>query len=212
MIARIIEIVDETKDMKSFRLQPEQEMKYIPGQWFYVKLDENLKHHFTISSSPTEPFLQFTTVFREESNYKKALWTKKVGDDLEINGPFGGFILDEKDTTPRLFIAGGIGITPFRSMIKYWRDKKLTLDIKLLYSVKSATEAAFGDELKDFIIVESEKEGRLDEGKIKKYCPDWQSRSWWMCGAPAMVAVFMELGEKMGMASEKLKSEDFTGY
>ena len=52
-------------------------------------------------------------------------------------------------------------------MIKHWRDKKLTLDIKLLYSVKNVTEAAFGDELKDFIIVESEKEGRLDEGKIK---------------------------------------------
>ena len=123
-----------------------------------------------------------------------------------------GFVLDEKDTTPRLFIAGGIGITPFRSMIKHWRDKKLTLDIKLLYSVKNVTEAAFGDELKDFIIVESEKEGRLDEGKIKKYCPDWQDRSWWVCGPPALVAVFMELGKKMGIAPEKLKSEDFTGY
>ncbi|KKU38554.1 MAG: Oxidoreductase, 2Fe-2S and FAD/NAD(P) binding domain protein [Candidatus Amesbacteria bacterium GW2011_GWA1_46_35] len=123
MIARIIEIVDEAKDIKSFRLQPEQEMKYVPGQWFYVKLDENLKHHFTISSSPTENFLQFTTKYREESDYKKALWQKRAGDSLEINGPFGSFVLDEKDTSPRLFIAGGIGITPFRSMIKYATDR-----------------------------------------------------------------------------------------
>lgn len=173
----------------------------------YVTLSKNLtlKHHFTISSSPTENFLQFTTKYREESDYKKVLWTKKVGDELEINGPFGSFVLDEKDTTPRLFIVGGIGITPFRSMIKYATDKKLTLPITLLYSVKNKDDAAFVD-LPYTQIIESEKEGRLDEGKIKKYCPDWQDRSWWVCGPPAMVEAVMLF------APAGSRSEEFTGY
>ena len=122
----ITDIVDEAKDIKSFRLQPV--IKYLPGQWMYVTIPQPStlspqKHHFTISSSPTEPFLQFTTKYRQESDYKKALWQKRAGDSLEINGPFGSFVLDEKDTSPRLFIAGGIGITPFRSMIKYATDR-----------------------------------------------------------------------------------------
>ena len=208
MTAKIIEIIDEAQDIRSFKLQAK--MEYLPGQWFYVKLDENLKHHFTISSSPTEDFLQFTTKFREESDYKKALWQKKVGDELEINGPFGGFTLDKKDTTPRLFIAGGIGITPFRSMIKYVSDKQLTLPIKLLYSVKTKDEGAFIYDLRfmihDLRIVETETEGRLGEMKIKQLIPDWKDRSWWVCGPPAMVEAAMMF------APTGARSEEFTGY
>ena len=210
MIAKIIEIIDEAKDIRSFRLQAA--MSYSPGQWIYVKLDENLKHHFTISSSPTENFLQFTTKYREESDYKKALWIKKVGDSLDINGPFGSFTLDEKDITPRLFISGGIGITPFRSMIKYALDKNLNIPITLLYSVKNKGEAAFANDLGELRIIETEKEGRLDEEKVKRLCPDWQDRSWWLCGPPAMVEAFVILGQKMGVTADKLKSEEFAGY
>ena len=211
MTAKIIEIIDEAQDIRSFKLQAK--MEYLPGQWFYVKLDENLKHHFTISSSPTEDFLQFTTKFREESDYKKALWQKKVGDELEINGPFGGFTLDEKDATPRLFIAGGIGITPFRSMIKYISDKQVTLPLALLYSVKNKNEGAFVkylDELRiknyELRTIETEKEGRLDKEKIEKHCPDWKERTWWICGPPAMVEAAMMF------APTGARSEEFTGY
>ncbi len=203
MNAKILEIIDETREIKSFRLQAK--MNYLPGQWFYVKLDEILKHHFTISSSPTESYLQFTTKYREESDYKKALWTKKVGDELEINGPFGSFALNEKDTTPRLFIAGGIGITPFRSMIKYVSDKQLTLPIKLLYSVRNKSEAAFVN-LPFSQIVETETEGRLNEKKIKQLVPDWKDRSWWVCGQPTMVEAVMTF------APAGARLEEFTGY
>ncbi len=209
MTAKIIEIIQETKDVKSFRLQAT--MKYLPGQWMYVRLDEELKHHFTISSSPTEPHVQFTTMFREESDYKKALWQKKVGDEVDINGPFGSFVLDEKDSSPRLLIAGGIGITPFRSMIKYAVDKGLKIPMTLVYSVKTKEQAVFAD-LPDTRLIETEKEGRLDEEKIKKYCPDWKERTWWVCGPPAMVEAFMTLGQKMGLASGQIKSEEFSGY
>jgi len=145
--AIVTEIMRETPEISSFRLAPEADVKYVAGQWMYVRLTPELKHHFTISASPTEPYLQFTTKNRSESEYKKHLWSMKTGDGVEITGPFGSFVLDEADTGPKIFVAGGIGITPFRSMIKYTSDKKLDLNISLLYSVKNKSEGAFVDEL-----------------------------------------------------------------
>jgi glycine betaine catabolism B len=213
--AIIIEIVNETQEeissIRSFRLKPESRMKYTSGQWMYVRINEDLKHHFTISSSPTEEFLQFTTKFRPESAYKQALWNLKVNATLEITGPFGSFVLDALDTSPKLFIAGGIGITPFRSMLKYSTDKSLSTSIVLLYSVNTKAEAAFPN-LPFAHIIESSLEGRLASEKIKKYCPDWQKREWWVCGPPAMVEATIGLAQKMGIETDKIKSEEFTGY
>ena len=216
MKAIIKNIINETFDIKSFRLEPEQKLNYAAGQWGYVRLNETLKHHFTLSSSPTEEYLQFTTKYRPESEYKNYLWNMEVGDGVEINGPFGSFVLDERNKTPRLFIAGGIGITPFRSMVKYINDKKLNLAMTLLYSGKNVAEMAFVNELRimnnELRIIETAKEGRTDENKIKKYCPDWKERSWWLCGPPMFVEAMVEVGQKMGISAENLKSEEFTGY
>src|SRR3989344_2458531 len=129
MKAIFVEVIKETAGISSFKLEPETPIKYKPGQWVDVRLMDNgrwtMKHNFSLSSSPTEDFLQFTTKYRRESEYKKALWSKRAGDAVEIRGPFGEFVLDTSDRRPRMFIAGGIGITPFRSMIKYMTDKKL---------------------------------------------------------------------------------------
>ena len=212
MKAIIIEIRPETTSISSFRLRPTSPLAYQPGQWMYIRLNENLKHHFTISSSPTEDFLQITTMYREESEFKKALFASPAGTIVDIEGPRGSFVLDEKDTSPRLFIAGGIGITPFRSMLKYNRDKQLNLPLKLIYSVKTRADGAFMSELVEAMVVESETEGRLDAAKIKALVPDWNERTWWLCGPPAMVDAFVELAQRLGLPPEKIKSEEFTGY
>ena len=216
MKATIKKIIHEAREVRSFRLEPENKLNYLPGQWMYVRLSADLRHHFTISASPTEDLLQFTTKFRPESEYKQVLWQMKEGNEVEINGPFGSFVLDEKDTTPRLFIAGGIGITPFRAMIRYVADRQLNLPVTLLYSGKNTDEMAFVGELQTanckLQIIETEKEGRVDEAKIKKYCPDYLERTWWVCGPPAMVEAMVELGQKMGVSADKLRSEEFTGY
>ena len=88
-------------------------------------------------------------------------------------------------------------------------DKQLALPVTLLYSVKNLSEGVFISELSNLSelrIIETETEGRLDETKIKKYCPDWQERTWWMCGPPAMVEATMLF------APAGSKSEEFTGY
>lgn len=150
-------------------------------------------------------------MYWEESEYKQALFALKVGDTIDINGPFGSFVLDETDTSPRLFIAGGIGITPFRSMLKYNQDKNLHLPLTLLYSVKTKSEGAFIDQL-PATVVETATQGRLDEAKVIQLVPDFIIRTWWLCGPPAMVEAFVELAQRLGLPPEKIKSEEFSGY
>lgn len=219
MDAKLTEIVDEAENIKSFRFSTEQKWNWRPGQWMYLRLSEELKHTFTISASPTEGFLQVTTMFRPQSEFKQVLFSKKVGDTVDVSGPNGSFILDEADSYPRLFLAGGIGITPFHSMIKYSTDRNLNLPISLLYSAKTLAGAAFSKWLTELRaenlninIIESEKSGHVDGEKIKQFVPDYQSRTWWLCGPAAFVDAMKELATKMGMKEEQVKSEDFPGY
>ena len=79
--------------------------------------------HFTISSSPTENFIMFSTRIRD-SPYKKRLSTLEEGAKVKIRGPEGQFVLHEDYSKPAVFLSGGIGVTPFRSMLKYATDKQ----------------------------------------------------------------------------------------
>lgn len=219
MKATLKQVIPETDNISSFRWQAEEKFDFRPGQWMDVRLSPELKHHFTISASPTEKWLQCTTKFRPESQYKQALWSLTTGAEAEISGPFGQFILDETDRQPRLWVAGGIGITPFRSMVKYASDGRLDLPITLVYSVKKRNEGAFIDELSglgienfELRIVETEIDGRLTGKKLQQLCPGWKEASWWVCGPPAMVDSIVEAGLGLGVSAEMMRTEEFTGY
>lgn len=120
---------------------------FYPGQYLDIKLPVEDKfgdtRAFTISSSPTENFLMITPK-KGISNFKKYLELLKPGDIIESSHPAGTFTLDE--TSPAVFIAGGIGITPFRSIIKYVVDQKIKTPITLVYS-NSDENFLFKDEL-----------------------------------------------------------------
>lgn len=203
MKAIIKNTIEETPVVRSFQFETEEKINYLPGQYITMTVND-LKHDFTLSSNPMEPFLQITTKFRPESEYKQALWKLGVGDEIEIAGPSGKFVFDPNDLTPRLFLAGGMGITPFRSMLK-------STTAVLLYSVKEATEVVFGKEL-PAIVIETSKAGRLDEAKIKKYCQDWNKRGWWMCGPAGFTDAMVALAKEMKIPEDRVHSEDFPGY
>jgi len=204
MQAKITNIVSEAADIKTFVF--DQFFDFAAGQWMWVRLNENLKHHFTISSSPTEKKLQFTTKFRPESDYKKFLWNRRIGDLADIAGPHGEFTLKESDVKPRLLLAGGMGITPFRSMLKYKADKNLPIDMSLIYSLKNKSLGAFADL---GIVYETEKEGHLDANKIKRLVPDCLTRDWYICGPAKFVDACVSIANSVNI---KPYSEDFPGY
>lgn len=232
MKLKLVKKIDEAKGTKSFFWEPEKAVSYQPGQYFYYTIP-SLKYpdprgttrHFTNSASPTEGnLLRITTRIRDESGYKKSLDELPIGSEVDGEGPNGTFVLDEKDTGAHIFIAGGIGITPFRSMIKYAADKNLSVPIYLIYS-NSDGDFVFGQELKEInsksnlIKIEfydSSKSGHLDELKIKKFIENWKlvigNCTFWLCGPPQMVDAMEQLIGKLGVSVDRVFTEKFTGY
>src|SRR3990167_11558916 len=104
------------------------------GEYVQIVLEDGLKHYFSVMSSPNElPVLKIATR-PSQSEFKKTLLQMPIASEVEINGPWGDLFLPEdgKERT-YYFVAGGIGITPFMSMIKYKVEENLPYDITLLY-------------------------------------------------------------------------------
>ena len=108
--------------------------------------------HFTISSSPTENFIMFSTRIRD-SPYKQRLLTLEKGAKVKIRGPEGQFVLHEDYSKPAVFLSGGIGVTPFRTMIKYATDKQLPLKIVMFDSNRNRDNILFRKEFDEWVKV-----------------------------------------------------------
>src|SRR3989338_5302529 len=142
----IIGIREETPTIKSIKIQKDN-FDYKPGQYVQMELetgDEENIHPLSIASSPTEDFLMFSTKI-SNSTFKQELFSLKVGDKLKIKGPMGVFVLNE-NAKNIVFLGGGIGITPFRNMIKYASDKRLPMKLTLLYSNKTPADIVYRNE------------------------------------------------------------------
>src|ERR687889_1904760 len=105
--------------------------------------------HFTISSSPTENFIMFSTRIRD-SPYKKRLSTLEKGAKVKVRGPEGQFVLHQDYSKPAVFLSGGIGVTPFRTMIKYATDKQLPLKITMFDSNRNRENILFKKDFDDW--------------------------------------------------------------
>lgn len=231
---------DEASGTKSFFFEPEEKIDWLPGQYFYITLPK-LTHedprgntrHVTNSASPTEGNLvRITTRVRKESGFKQSLDELPVGSEIEGKGPNGIFTIDEKTTGSHIFLAGGIGITPFRSIIKYALDKNLGINMNLVYSNSLPEEIALRKELegwtsnqnfKLYMTISKPEEskekwdgltGRIDENLINKLFTkeDIQKSTFWVSGPPAFVDAMEEMLGKMRIPVENIRTEKFTGY
>ena len=226
------------RDTYSFYFDPaERGFNFLPGQYVRMTLDiknvdsRGSSRSFTISSSPLEKDHIAITTKIIESSFKKRMLKLAAGEKVKFFGPMGGFVLDEKEKGQRVFLAGGIGITPFHSMITYSHKKKLSIPITLIVSFSSVEDLVFYKELSDIakenpyikIIYtvshpeESDKPwngeiGRVSEDLIKKYVPSFLNPLYYIVGPPKMVAAIEEVVKNMGVRNEKIFIENFTGY
>jgi ferredoxin-NADP reductase len=224
----VAEVIPRTKDVKSFRFPKPEGFQHKAGQWMYVniRIEGTQKlHHFTISSSPTENYLEFTKKITD-SQYSQALDKMKPGDWAKINAPFGEFTYSgEKIKIGAL--TGGIGITPLRSICRYCVDKKLPTSIIMLYSNKTEDEIVFRDELEAMqksdanIVIKNVLtrepdwkglKGHIDSDMIKSQIPDYKERVFYICGPPSMNAALKKALEGLNLREDQIKLEDFTGY
>lgn len=224
----VIEVIQRTSDVKSVRFEKPQGFDYLAGQYVVLILGDSstgMKKPFTLSSSPTENFLEITKKLTGHP-FSNTFVELKPGDRVSINGPFGSFTF-QQDFTDIGMLSGGIGITPLRSMIKYSIDKGINANIVLLYSNRSENDIPFLEELEtakkensNIRIINTITRpgpswkgisGRINAEMIKKYIPDYQKRTFFTCGPQMMVDVMVSLLNELEVPKEQIKREIFVG-
>ena len=144
----ITDIIKRTAYVTSFRFGKPDDLKYKPGQFFYITLKHHgveLNKHFSFSSSPTETdHIEFTKKL-SDSPFSNALRAAKVGDWARIDAPYGQFTFTGE--YPKIaLLGGGIGVTPFISIAKYATDGALDNQITLFYGCNTPEEIVFREE------------------------------------------------------------------
>ena len=213
----------EAKDTYSFYFESDISFDWQAGQYLVLKIDDQ-ERQLTISSSPTEKTIQITTRIRQESEFKQKLTNLKIGEVVEARGPFGTFVLTEHYSLipNHLFLAGGIGITPFRSMIKYNIDSNFKIPMFLVYS-NSDPDFVYINELdnwqkeNDFIKVhyhDSSVSGHLDVAKLSSLISNHYSliSCFWSVGPKEFVNSMEDILEELKVPQDQIKTEKFIGY
>lgn len=223
--SRFIKKEEIGKDIFSFFFEKPAGFKYKPGQYVRVTLDlknpdsRGSSRYFTLSSNPKEEHLVITTKI-VKSSFKKELSNFKVDQTVKMFGPIGYFDFDEKKNQDSLFLSGGMGITPFRSILFSTKNK-----ITLIASFDKSENAIYFHELnkrkndKQRIIFTLTKEnregyekGRISKAMIEKYAKDFKKNKIFIVGPEVMVSEIYETVKLMGAKEENIFKEDFTGY
>lgn len=236
MRVRLKERRSEATDVISFIFDlAGQALEYKPGQYLFYELDaldfpdeRGKRRHFTISSSPTEGGILMLTTRMRGSGFKETLRHATLGYEINIGTPLGHFVMPNDETRRHVFIAGGIGITPYRSILRYAVDTKKEIDAVLLYFNHSSADIVFGQELGEIarqmptfslvhILSNPEpgwkgEKGKLDEALLRKWVPDLDRRLFWISGSPPMVTSYKELITQAGVKAEAARIDSFTGY
>jgi len=233
-------LVKETREVAQgtllvvFDLQGE-EVDFRPGQYFWVELpdrghedERGLRRHFSVVTSPTERGVLGVCTRLRDSAFKKTLAELKVGDEVEVEPPKGDYMLPE-DTSPHyVFVAGGIGITVFRSMLRYIADTGEPYRVTLVYSNRDRASTPFLDELIELektipelrlVLTMTEDDGW--EGESRYVSPELLSdhlegelgeHTYLVAGPPAMVEGVVGQLSAAGVPEEQVLPDRFSGY
>lgn len=224
-------------DIFDFVFKPPRRFTYLPGQYMEFTLAHDRpdsrgnRRYFTLASSPTEDNLRLGVKFYPHgSTYKRALAAMTSASRLAAGQLGGDFTLPSNAGQPLVFIAGGIGITPYRSMIKYLLDTNQTRRISLFYAESSPTNLIYRDVfdqaarqlgLKVFYVVSdpttippdwSGQTGRVSAPMISRLVPEYQDCLFYISGSHSMVASLQSQLLKLGIDHRRIKTDYFPGY
>lgn len=228
---QIVKIAKETSDIRSIYFKPLNSgiFPYVPGQFafvrFYSKRLSSEEHHFTISSSPLHNPISFTV--KESGDFTSQLDKLRVGDTARIEGPFGAFS-NAGMTGPFVFIAGGIGITPLMSMVRFMKDTNQKEKTLLIYSAKTKKDLAFYNALEKLkkqarwlkvIYVLSQEShsnekhgwyhGRITAHLLQKQVSNVLSSQFFIVGPVPMMDEVTKLLVQLGVNKRKIFTERF---
>lgn len=211
-----------------------EEVDFRPGQYFFVTLpsggdedDKGLRRHITVVTSPNETgVLGFATRMRD-SAFKRTLRVLPVGTEVEVEPPKGKFSLPEDTSRPLVFVAGGIGITVFRSMLRYIHEERLPYRVTLIYSNRDRESAAFLDDLEEFerrieglrvVLTITDDDGwegesrRLDADVLAELLGGLEGKQFLIAGPPPMAEGVGESLRAAGVPEDRVLVDKFSGY
>lgn len=213
------------------------DLSFLPGQYVRMTLEipqtdeRGNSRFFSISSSPLQKeYLTISTRILK-SAFKQSLIALDHGRNVNFFGPVGRFFFDPENIRPTIFLSGGIGITPFRSMLHYIAEKNLTNSVALFASFSRSEDVLFFDELSEitnkhqsvksiYTVTQLENShvkwngetGRITARLLSKYCANLADAQYYISGPPLMVDAMLALVKEIGVPDEQVKKEKFIGY
>mgnify|MGYP001601367190 CR=1 FL=1 len=184
---------------------------------------------FSIASSPNEKETIMIATRMRNTAFKNNIKELPLGSRFRVKGPLGSFTLHNDAQKPAIFLAGGIGITPMRSIVAWATEERLPPHLYLLYSNPTPEATAFLDDFERFAVSNTRfmfmptvtdsddaswryERGRIGGEMIRKYVPDVVGSIYYVAGPPAMVEAMREVLDGLGVDSDNVKSEEFGGY
>jgi ferredoxin-NADP reductase len=211
-----------------------EEVDHLPGQYFWVTLldppyddEKGPRRHITVVTSPTEHGVLGLATRLRDTAFKRSLAELPEGTEVEVEHPKGSFVLPQETDRHYVFIAGGIGITVFRSMLKYIADEGLPHRVTLVHSNGDRESTPFYDELRELdaanphldivftMTDDSDWEGetrRIDADMLRDHLGDLETYSYLIAGPPGMVEGVTGALEQAGIPEDQIRSQGFSGY
>jgi ferredoxin-NADP reductase len=235
MRARLLGASEVAAGTMAFRFERPAGFRFRAGQNALVTLVEppeldaqGPSRTFTIASAPHEPDLLIATRMRATA-FKRVLKNAAPGTPVEIEGPSGAMVLHEDAARPAVFLAGGIGITPFLAMTRDAAHRRLPHRLVLFYGNRRPEDAAFLDELASVanpnfrlvaVMSEAEKSARpwqgehgfIDRSMLGRHVAHLKGPVYYFAGPPAMAMAMQRMLSDAGIADEDMRSEEFYGY
>lgn len=192
--------------------------------------DEGNIRTFSLVSAPHEDVISIATRMRDTA-FKRSLLNFPLNTEVEIEGPIGSFTLQSNSSRPAVFLVGGIGITPFMSILKFAAENKLPHKIFLFFSNRRPEDTPFFKQLKELeklnpnyklICTMSDMEnskqnwngetGFINKEMLEKYLSDTKSPIYYSAGPEAMVAAMRKILNDMEIEDDDIRTEEFSGY
>jgi ferredoxin-NADP reductase len=212
-----------------------EEVDFRPGQYFWVTLldppyddEKGPRRHISVVTSPNERGVLGLCTRLRDSAFKRSLAELPVGTDVEVEQPKGDFVLPGETDQPYVFIAGGIGITVFRCMLRYIAEEGLSHRVTLVYSNRDRESTAFLDEMTqlerespnfDLVLTMTNDEGwtgetrRIDADLLRDHLRgELTALRYLVAGPPAMVEGVAATLEEAGIPESQIQAGRFSGY
>ena len=230
---KVIRVVSIAQNTLEVVFEKPLGLHYLAGQYLEWMLPHTgadtrgIRRYFTVASSPTEDVLRVALKVPEQASTFKKYWSAlKPGDTVTASQLAGDFVLPKHNTKKIAMVAGGIGVTPFRSQLQFLTDTNDKRDVVLFYANNTIPEIAYGElfathsrvmPLKTIYILAKEptsseyESGYFSGVMVEKHTPDFAERLWYISGPPGMVAATVKTLRAIGVKQSHIKKDFFPG-